>query len=246
MLEEEIRPDEAEAQEQDVPKGDEEAPSEGGTEEAPERVEVSKEEWDALQKKLRSFESTVSKNKSRERELEEIKQVLRDRDENNKKRFRENELKLARLTDERRGIETDDEPESELQKTKRRHEEEDATAKTAQEAKKPDPEFLAKDRQAQRLMKKLGYSESEQERFVTEYPDLDEGLEELDKRYDKKVQKDAEEKAIQAARQSQKASGATKGDGQPSAAGLDDSAFLEAYSKGESDDHARAKKLLSQ
>lgn len=112
----------------------------------------------------------------------------------------------------------DDEPKRKLRPS------EVLRAARPKEEPKPEyaPEFAAKLQQAERLMKRLGYSDAQQDQIVHEYPDIDDALEELEKRRDAQIQKAAEESALQTFRQGQKASGATKGDGVPSASSLND------------------------
>ena len=64
-------------------------------------------------------------------------------------------------------------------------------------------------------------------------------------RKERKAQRDKE--VTEEVQRQLKETGVTKSEtGGPSGASLSDEAFLEKYSKGESDDHARAKKILKE
>ena len=99
------------------------------------------------------------------------------------------------------------------------------------EPAQPSPDIQAKARQADKLMRRLGLSDNEQVRFADEYPDIDEAIDELDRRYEAKLKKDAAEEALLTLRKQQKMSGATKGDGTPSAATTDWHAIRDRFIK---------------
>uniref|UniRef100_A0A6M3JYP9 Uncharacterized protein n=1 Tax=viral metagenome TaxID=1070528 RepID=A0A6M3JYP9_9ZZZZ len=85
---------------------------------------------------------------------------------------------------------------------------------------RPDipPDISADAKRALRLMDRLNLSEAEKERMKNDYEPSD-AVDKLEKDLETKITKDATEAALQNFRQAQKATGATKGDGLPSASG---------------------------
>lgn len=153
------------------------------------------------------------------------------------------EDRIASALDALSQPEDDDEP-----KRKPRPSEIVKAARPKEEPKPDNPVFAYKLQVAEELIGTLGLSVSEQEKFAEQHPDIDDAIKELKKRNDARVAKLAADEALQTFRQQQKASGATKGDAGPSAAGgVDDKTFLKEFSEGKRnspDDFKRAKELL--
>jgi len=108
------------------------------------------------------------------------------------------------------------------------------------------PDQVVDAKRALKLMDRLGLSDADKARIQDEYEPAD-AVEKLEKDLEAKIRKEAAEEAINKLREEHKASGATKGDGGPSASADDDASFLERFNRGELNSKAdieRAKRMI--
>lgn len=172
-------------------------------------------DWKAEYEKVKPI---VERAESLEKQYKGLQRQLdKARSENvSKADIAELEDRLAAALDALSQPDDDDEP-----KRKPRPSEIVRAARPKQEPKPDNPVFAYKLQVAEELIGTLGLSVSEQEKFAEQHPDIDDAIKELRKRNDTRIAKAAADEALQTFRQQQKATGATKGDGAPSAASMD-------------------------
>lgn len=140
------------------------------------------------------------------------------------------------------GIETPPARRSHLEELRQRREQASKTEPKKEPESQVDPEDLRASVLAQGIIEDMGWNmETPAVKKTLHLDDPKKALEILKKEV--KAQRDREAEEIVQAKLKE-AGVTTPETGQPSGASLDDDAFLAKYSKGESDDHARAQEIL--
>ena len=200
--------------------------------------------------KAESAYKDIQRKESRLAERERKLTVNEERLSQWEKRFDDQELQLAAVMD---ALEERGEPVEQKRKTRQEELLEQRKGREAQPRPKLSPDDELKEKAAIGIMTERGWDTNSPAFKKTEHlTDFDEILTilrteaaaEIAAETDKKVQ-EAVNKVKVERQQKLKEEGATASEGGPSAASLDNDAFLQAYSEGKTDDHARAKKLMN-